>query len=194
MSSHHIVREDQEPALFILSAGALSFEKVQELLEWSPTVIVAEWEVNQVKGWGIKIDVVLCAETNLEKLKEELADQAPIKFITFHSTEDCLSTGMYFLLAAKYQAVNLLTDSTNVLSFLSSLRGIEMDAFIDNRKWSFIQKMKFEKWVGPATQFQIYPNQLTFSTTGLSSTLLSESSGIISITATTPFWVGEDLS
>ena len=180
--------------MFILSAGALSFEKVQELLEWSPTVIVAEWEVNQVKGWGIKIDVVLCAETNLEKLKEELADQAPIKFITFHSTEDCLSTGMYFLLAAKYQAVNLLTDSTTVLSFLSSLRGIEMDAFIDNRKWSFIQKMKFEKWVDQGTQFEVYPSHILIKTTGLTSTMTSESSGIISITASTPFWVGEDLS
>ncbi|MCE2996095.1 MAG: hypothetical protein ACK5RG_10390 [Cyclobacteriaceae bacterium] len=194
MSSHHIVKEDQEPALFIFSAEALSFEKIQELLEWSPTIIVAEWEVPKVKAWGIKLDVVLCAEANLEKLKEELIDQAPIKFITFHSTEDCLSTGLYFLLAAKYKAVNLLASSTDAIPFLSNLRGIEMDAFIDNRKWSFIQKMKFEKWVGPATQFQVYPNQLPFSTTGLSPTLLSESSGMISITASTPFWVGEDLS
>lgn len=180
--------------MFILSAGALSFEKIQELLEWSPTVIVAEWEVNPVRGWGIKIDVVLCAENNLEKLKEELADQAPIKFITFHSTEDCLSTGMYFLLATKYHAVNLLTDSTNVLSFLSSLLGIEMDAFIDNRKWSFIQKMKFEKWVDQGTQFEVYPDHILTKTIGLTSTMTSESSGLISITATTPFWVGEDLS
>ena len=194
MSSHHIVKEDQEPALFILSAEALSFQKIQELLEWSPTIIIAEWEVTKVKAWGIKLDVVLCAEANLEKLKEELIDQAPIKFITFHSTEDCLSTGLYFLLAAKYKAVNLLASSTDAIPFLSNLRGIEMDAFIDNRKWSFIQKMKFEKWVGPATQFQVYPNQLPFSTTGLSPTLLSESSGMISITASTPFWVGEDLS
>ncbi|NOS91318.1 MAG: hypothetical protein HOP30_05315 [Cyclobacteriaceae bacterium] len=193
MSSHHIVREDQEPALFILSAEALSFEKVQELLEWSPTVMVAEWEVNKVKDWRIKIDVVLCGETSLERLKEELADQAPIKFISFHSAEDCLATGMYYLLSAKYKAVNILTNSTDAFSFLSTFNNIDMDAFINNQKWSFIQKMKFEKWVGPATQFQVYPNQLPFSTTGLSSTLLSELSGMISIRATTPFWVGEEL-
>jgi hypothetical protein len=193
VSSHHIVKEDQEPALFILAGEALSFEKIQELLEWSPTILVAEWETDKVKGWGIKIDVVLCAEASLEKLKEELADQAPIKFITFQSTEDCLSTGMYFLLAAKYKAVNLLAPSTDVLSFLSGIRGIEIDAFVDNRKWSLIQKMKFEKWVEQGTTFQIYPNQLALSTTRLTSTQTSESSGMISITAASPFWVGEEL-
>ena len=193
MSSHHIVKEDQEPALLILSSEALSFEKIQELLEWCPTIIVAEWEVNKVKAWGIKFDVVLSAEENVERLKEELADQAPIKFITFHSLEDSLATGMYFLLAAKYKAVNILCDPTESLSFLATFHNIAIDAFIDNRKWSFIQKMKFEKWVGPGTQFQVYPNQLPVSTTGLNSSLSSESSGMISITATTSFWVGENL-
>lgn len=33
MSSHHIVRENQEPALLIADAHAISFEKIQELLE-----------------------------------------------------------------------------------------------------------------------------------------------------------------
>lgn len=193
MSSHHIVREDQEPALFILSAEALSFEKVQELLEWSPTVMVAEWEVNKVKDWRIKIDVVLCGETSLERLKEELADQAPIKFISFHSAEDCLATGMYFLLAAKYKAVNILTNSTDAFSFLSTFNNIDMDAFINNQKWSFIQKMKFEKWVEQGTKFEVHPNHILTTTTGLTSSMTSESSGMISITSTTPFWVGEEL-
>jgi len=194
VSSHHIVREDQEPALFIISTEALSFEKIQELLEWSPTVMVVEWEVTKAKDWGIKIDVVLCGETSLEKLKEELVDQAPIKFISFHSTEDCLATGMYFLLAAKYKAVNILTDTTETLSFLSTFNNIDIDAFINNQKWSFIQKMKFEKWVNQGTEFQVYPNQLSISTAGLTSAMTSESSGMISISATTTFWVGEDLS
>ncbi len=193
MSSHHIVKEDQEPALFILSAEALSFEKIQELLEWSPTVLVAEWEVSEVKAWGIKIDVVLCAEPNLEKLKEELADQAPIKFITFHSAEDCLSTGMYFLLAAKYKAVNMLCNTTDSFSFLSTFHTIAIDAFMDNQKWSFIQKAKFEKWVEAGTNFFVYPHHLPVITSGLSTDLTSASSGMISIQAGSPFWVGEEL-
>ena len=57
MSSHHFVKEDQEPALIIADASAVSFEKIQELLEWSPTVIVMESSLEMVLSWGIKMDV-----------------------------------------------------------------------------------------------------------------------------------------
>ena len=40
MSSHHIVRDDQEPALIIANGAACSSELVGQLLEWSPLVIV----------------------------------------------------------------------------------------------------------------------------------------------------------
>ncbi|RZK41505.1 MAG: thiamine pyrophosphokinase, partial [Pedobacter sp.] len=40
MSSHHIVREKQEPALYIHQLGNFDEEKLGQLLEWSPTVLV----------------------------------------------------------------------------------------------------------------------------------------------------------
>jgi thiamine pyrophosphokinase len=35
MSSHHIVRDDQEPALIIANGAACSAELLGQLLEWS---------------------------------------------------------------------------------------------------------------------------------------------------------------
>ena len=40
MSSHHIVREKQEPALLVLGLDDFPDELLGQLLEWSPTVIV----------------------------------------------------------------------------------------------------------------------------------------------------------
>ena len=40
MSSHHIVRDDQEPALIIANGASCSNELLGQLLEWSPIVIV----------------------------------------------------------------------------------------------------------------------------------------------------------
>lgn len=37
MSSHHIVRDDQEPALIIANGAACSSELLGQLLEWSPS-------------------------------------------------------------------------------------------------------------------------------------------------------------
>lgn len=55
MSSHHFVKENQEPALLILCTEAIPFEKLQEILEWSPTVITTEGCIEKVLGWGIKM-------------------------------------------------------------------------------------------------------------------------------------------
>ncbi|HYG16495.1 MAG TPA: thiamine diphosphokinase, partial [Bacteroidia bacterium] len=40
MSSHHFVKEKQEPALIIANGEACSRELLGQLLEWQPTVMV----------------------------------------------------------------------------------------------------------------------------------------------------------
>ena len=59
MSSHHIVRDDQEPALIIANGAACSEELLGQLLEWSPLVIVLDSAIERVIKLGIKIDVLL---------------------------------------------------------------------------------------------------------------------------------------
>ena len=49
MSSHHFVKEQQEPAVFILEVEGISFETVAPLLEWSPTLLVAQEAVEVTK-------------------------------------------------------------------------------------------------------------------------------------------------
>jgi thiamine pyrophosphokinase len=105
MSSHHIVREDQEPALLIADAHAISFEIIQELLEWSPTVLVVEKALQEVLTWGIKIDVVIAPVGNIPQLTEALHDQFPLKLISCQGEDDAIATALYFLIAAKQRAV-----------------------------------------------------------------------------------------
>src|SRR5687767_7172608 len=79
VSSHHFVKEGQEPALAILEAYSL--EAVEPLLEWAPLVIVAEAAIDEVVRWGIKIDVVVAKEEKARQLFDQLSDQGPIKFL-----------------------------------------------------------------------------------------------------------------
>lgn len=60
MSSHHFVKEGQEPALVILEP--CSFSLAAPLLEWSPLVIVRDSALESVQSWGIKIDVLFAQE------------------------------------------------------------------------------------------------------------------------------------
>ncbi len=59
MSSHHIVREKQEPALLVLGLDSFSDELLGQLLEWSPTVIVTELTAERINAYGIKIDWII---------------------------------------------------------------------------------------------------------------------------------------
>ena len=59
MSSHHIVRDDQEPALIIANGAECSNELLGQLLEWSPLVIVLDSAIERVLDLGIKVDVLL---------------------------------------------------------------------------------------------------------------------------------------
>lgn len=59
MSSHHIVRDDQEPALIIANGAACSLGLLHQLLEWQPLVIVLDSAMERVVELGIKVDVLL---------------------------------------------------------------------------------------------------------------------------------------
>ncbi|TAG64248.1 MAG: thiamine diphosphokinase, partial [Runella slithyformis] len=59
MSSHHIIRDKQEPALLIANGESCSFELMGQLLEWSPFVVVLDGAAQRVLDLGIKIDVLL---------------------------------------------------------------------------------------------------------------------------------------
>ncbi len=63
MSSHHIVRDDQEPALIIANGEACSAELLGQLLEWSPLVIVLDS--------AIEAAVYEAFNTNKVKFEEE---------------------------------------------------------------------------------------------------------------------------
>lgn len=183
MSSHHFVREDQEPALLIIDANAVPFETVQELLEWSPTVIVAEQALSQVLLWGIKIDVVIAITEHLQQLASELRDQFPLKLLSCNTAEEALSTGLYFLMAAKQKAVNIL--STEPLEFFESFSSIDLTVFRSGSRWSFIRSGKYEKWLPTGRTLRIYPD-------GKRATLITGKEEIVTIQRDYGFWIAEE--
>ena len=101
MSSHHIVREKQEPALLIMSLDGFESENLGQILEWSPTLIVNEEIYELVDSMGIKIDAVLTKDPHFytqESTKLILSNSEPL--------EDALK----FLVGEHYPAVNIITN------------------------------------------------------------------------------------
>jgi len=106
MSSHHFVKEGQEPALLILEP--MAFKHVEPLLEWVPLVIITDAILDDVLKWGIKIDVVIRCETAPGVLEKKVEDQLPVQILSCKN-DNVVSTGLQFLIQNKVTSVNVLS-------------------------------------------------------------------------------------
>ena len=59
MSSHHFVKDGQEPALIIANGESCSYEMLVGLMEWSPFIVVLDGAYKRVNELQIKPDVVI---------------------------------------------------------------------------------------------------------------------------------------
>lgn len=81
MSSHHFVKENQEPALIRANGQSCESDLLNQLLEWSPLVVVLDGAVNRVLDLGIKFDVLLGDFDRMENNEQHFNQQADIEVI-----------------------------------------------------------------------------------------------------------------
>jgi hypothetical protein len=194
MSSHHFVKEGQEPALLIVEA--LSFELAEPLLEWAPLVVVCDGALDEVLRWGIKIDIVMGEATQALSLQDKMMEQAPVKILSYQPGEDPLENALHFLIASKNTAVNIMTGSVKNRLYLSkNFPQIQIVLMDHDYKWS-LHTHTFEKWVPAGTSFLIHPNDPSqkFTFTGLISEdehVTASVDGLIGIDSNNIFWIGQ---
>ena len=165
MSSHHIVRDDQEPALIIANGESCSSELLGQLLEWSPIVIVLDSAITRVLELGIKVDVLLGdfdRNFNAEKYKDS---QYPIEIVyTPNQNKTDLEKAFDYLIERKIPAVNVvwatgrradltITNVTNIVRYQNDLKIVILD---DYSKIFQVPK-KFQKWYPAKTILSLIP-------------------------------------
>lgn len=167
MSSHHIIRDEQEPALLIIDSEACSLDLIQQLLGWSPTLVVVEPALDQVLNWGIKIDVVICLEEQRDTVEAKTANQFPIKIITTNGS--LAENGLRYLYEHNHSSVHVISyfeDEHFAQSFLE-----KMDVIVFNQEYKgfYVAKGTWKKWVTTDTLFQVLPlaNDASFETNNL---------------------------
>ena len=165
MSSHHIVRDDQEPALIIANGEACSTELLGQLLEWSPLVIVLDSAIERVLELDIKVDVLLGDfdrgfDANYYKEK-----QYPIEIVHSPNQDKTdLEKAFDYLIEKGHIAVNVvwatgrradhtITNLTNIVAYRNLLKIVILD---DHSKVYLLQK-SFEKWYTANTILSLIP-------------------------------------
>lgn len=137
MSSHHIVREKQEPALLVLSLEGFDDEQLGQLLEWSPTLIVTPLVAEQLNAFGIKIDWIIT--------DEEATDlQSDVKQLKTNNKAPNMTT-LDYLIDKGYPAVNVVTDEFVLDEYLPYTDKITLVIFYRQQKIYGVES-GFSKW------------------------------------------------
>ncbi|KGO90685.1 thiamine diphosphokinase [Flavobacterium suncheonense] len=154
MSSHHIVRDDQEPALIIANGAECSKELLGQLLEWSPLVIVLDSAIERVLELGIKVDVLLGDFDRGFDAEYYREKQYPIEIVHTPDQEKTdLEKAFDYLVTKGHKAANVLwatgkradhtiTNITNIVRFRDQLKIV----ILDDHSKIFLLPKHFQKW------------------------------------------------
>jgi thiamine pyrophosphokinase len=157
MSSHHIVREKQEPALLIANLNGFNYENLGQLLEWSPTVVVTESEYENVDSLGIKIDAVISS-----RLTPDLQEST----LVIHSELDPVEDALDFLISEEYPSVNIIIDQINLKGFERFLGRIDL-VFLTPQQRLFPIHPGFSKWKAANEPIEVLTPISNLETQGL---------------------------
>lgn len=146
MSSHHIVKEKQEPALYIHELGSFNEEYLGQLLEWSPTVVVSAAVYEKVASLGIKIDVVVGDLALTHELQENLK--------VIPQPRKGLDDALEFLVKEQYPAVNVISEVSKFDDLTCYLPDINLVLFTERSK-HYPVKNGFSVWKPAGTVFLI---------------------------------------
>lgn len=165
MSSHHVIRDKQEPALIIANGEACSEELLGQLLEWSPFVVVLDSAIHRVLDLGIKVDVLLGDfDRNLD-LEAIQARQYPLEIVhTPDQNKHDLDKAYEYLIEKGFPAVNVIwatgrradhtmTNITNLVRYSNLLKIV----LLDDYSKIFRLPNHYEKWYPAQTPISLIP-------------------------------------
>lgn len=203
MSSHHFVKDQQEPAVWIVDADGVSLEQIASMLEWVPTVIVNESAVDQVMSWGIKIDLILASE-DFQKINDSLLqEQFPLKFLT-ESDPNSLNRGTQYLLDTAHKAVHLVGIShLQALQLPPQIAELDLTMVDGNWKYYPVKSGIFRKWFAETTihlharegqPIEIQNSNGTLILPITYATMIEVPAGTTELKSSGVFWIGEMMS
>ena len=169
MSSHHVVRDKQEPALIIANGESCKTTLLNDLLEWSPYVVVLDGAIHRVLDLKIKVDVLL-GDFDRNEISESIIreNQDAIEIVHTPDQEKTdLEKAIDFLIERGHRAVNIVwatgrrADHTigNITSMVRFRDRITITMLDDYSTIYLLPRSPetFQKWYASGTPISLIP-------------------------------------
>lgn len=165
MSSHHFVKENQEPALIIANGKDCDESLLSQALEWSPYVVVLDGAVDRVLSLGIKFDALLGDFDRLGPDHEIFKSQSDVEIVhTPDQDKTDLEKAIDFLIEKKQTAVNIVwatglrMDHTfNNIITLGKYKDKINAVILDDYSRIFVLPKTFKKYYNQGQVISLFP-------------------------------------
>ena len=166
MSSHHIVRDNQEPALIIANGADCGDDLLQQLMEWSPYVLALDGAVHRLLERNIRFDAWLGDFDSGAGVDEmALSKMGDIQRIWAEDQDKTdLQKGIEFLISKGHVAANIIwgtgrrADHTiNNMATLWRYHDQITLSILDDHSRVYPLGKQFKKWYPAGTQLSLIP-------------------------------------
>lgn len=191
MSSHHVIRENQEAAVVILDIENCSYEILGDALEWSPLVIAKAEVAAQLIHRGHKVDLILGSEQ--DEIDQQALQQRHVNFLKRQENE--LKQTIKLAYKKQHPGVIIFTCfNEKTINQIAQPR-LPVSIIDGTIKWTFISSCKFRKWFAKGDSFQLKSIDSVRMNEDIeakpANTMTTD--GMVTLKSTKPFWLGESL-
>lgn len=191
MSSHHIIREDQEPALIVDDIDAVPAVYLGQLLEWSPMVLASDTSLQPLQESGIKVDVWFTHAEAADSPQDHVSVK-PMGEASF------VETALNDLVERGQKAVTIISNDRSIRAILPKYANRINPVLLGNGQRIVVVKSGFSKWKPQGETVWLYGVMSNIVTQGLihngDNEYLTQCDGLYSIAFTGPYGlVGERL-
>lgn len=202
MSSHHIVRDQQEPALFLIKDDDLTLDVLGGLLEWVPTVVTTSDTFPLLAQLGMKVDCIVSQGSLSDELLFMAEEQQPIQILD-SGPSDSYTAVLNYLSQSGHRAVNLVGFDHQKADLLQPFHQLlDLVIFDGPIRYFPVRHRSVEKWM-PAGSVQLHGRENSLVEVSDSSgskiypikhaTFVEVAEGLCCFQGTELFWVGEFL-
>lgn len=159
MSSHHFVKEKQEPALLILADASIDENLLAQLLEWAPIVFVEDRCLPLINHNPIKIDYVIQCSMPDEELESWIAFQENVSVLKLNLENKILEL-IQFLKSDKHDAVSIVGHDTRIEHEILNAEEDLNIIFYSTSYKTYSKQKHFKKWKEKDSKFEFYADAL----------------------------------
>jgi hypothetical protein len=192
MSSHHFVREGQEPALIIAAEAPRAHPLFDQLIAWNPVVITFDHIMPHLQASGINCDHLLATERQ-DDWKNILHEYAQVHICAPDEQPDMISR---ILASYDCRSARYLTDNENEFGEWNELsKAFDITILTPTIRWVYVAQNKFKKWLPKGVRVHIHGGgKYSINGAEITENILIESDGMYHTMGDKPFWWGESIA